>query len=87
MERIREVIIKGKRYEVETDLSDEDLKSVVEIVNNTILECERETSSQDFEIISIMALLSLAEKLFFCEKRFNMTQKKVSSLFKKLENI
>ncbi|MEN3046513.1 MAG: cell division protein ZapA [Candidatus Hydrothermales bacterium] len=87
MEKIREVVIRGKRYEVETDLNEEDLNCVVEIVNNTILECERETSSQDFETISIMALLSLAEKLFFCEKRLLMTQMKISSIFKKIENV
>ncbi|MEO0280441.1 MAG: cell division protein ZapA [candidate division WOR-3 bacterium] len=87
MERIREVVIRGKKYEVRTDLSDEDLKNVVNIVNDILLESEKSTVTPDFEVISILALLSLAEKVYFCEKKFDLAQKKVYSLIRRIENI
>lgn|GEM_PF-5651657 len=87
MEKIREVIIRGKKFEVKTDLSDEDLENIVKIVNNVLEESENMALSPDFERISIMALLSLAEKVYFCEKKFDLAQKKVYSLIRRIDNI
>ncbi len=87
MERIREINIRGKTYEVRTDLSDEDLLNVVKIVNEVLEESEKSLDTPDFEIKSIMALLTLAEKVYLCEKRFNLTQQRIYGLIKRIEDI
>jgi len=87
LEKIREIIIRGKKFEVKTDLSDEDLENIVKIVNNVLEESENMALSPDFERISIMALLSLAEKVYFCEKKMDLAQKKVYSLIRRINNI
>ncbi len=87
MERIKEVIIRGKKFEVKTDLNDEDLENIVKIVNDALKESENMGFSFDFESMSIMALLSLAERVYFCEKKLDLVKNKVYSLIKKTDSI
>jgi cell division protein ZapA (FtsZ GTPase activity inhibitor) len=87
VEEVKEIRIRGKSYEVKTDLSDEDLNNVVDMVNMVLEESEKVLGTPDFEAVSILALLSLAEKAYLSEKKNKITQKRIYNLLKRCEEL